>query len=217
MAQALIIFVVIKQKPHNLDGTISPKSTTLLKHQDVYDLRKHIESLDTPCFDAEVYSKGLEIAEFYVRNGYVKFLDFSHKLLKDIGSCIRPFLKSLYSGVRYCPGLESQSKEMSSLYFVDRIDVEGIKQDNMFYHNTWRSAFGSWHATEFIEKGHFSVTDYGKLMIKDFGDAIRPEIVKCYEQAREWYMYQHQHDVLEKMDPQDYVKRFDPDIIDSQS
>ena len=35
-----------------MDKTISAKNATLLKHQDLYDLRKRIESIDSPCFDA---------------------------------------------------------------------------------------------------------------------------------------------------------------------
>jgi len=192
-----------------MEETITTKKGTLLKHQDFYDLRKQIESLDSPSFDPAVLSKGLEIAAFYVENGYTKFLDFSHQMLKDVGNCIRPFLKAVYSGVRYCPGLESFSGDMSSTDFVDRIDLDTIKQDNMFYGKSWKMAFGAWHATEFIEKGFYSIGDYAALMIKDFGDAIRPVVVNCYEQAREWFDYNKRQDILDKMDPAEVTKKFD--------
>jgi len=183
-----------------MDENNTNKKGTILKHQDFYDFRRQVESLDAPCFDPEVLSKGLEIAGFYIENGYVKFMDFSHQMLKDVGNCIRPFLKALYFGVRYCPGMESFSERMSSVDFVDRIDLSGIKQDNMFYDKSWRSAFGAWHATEFIDKGYYSIEDYSKLVIKDFGDTMRPEIVKCYEKAREWFEFNDRQDILAKMD-----------------
>lgn len=190
------------------------KKCTLLKHQDLYDLRKQVESLDAPCLDADILSKGLEIAGYYIENGFIKFLDFSHQMLKDLGNSIRPYLKTFYSGVRYCPGMESFSDEMSSVEFVDKIDVGGIKQDNMFYHKSWRFAFGLWHATEFIERGFYLIEDYAELIIKDMGDSLRPDITSLYEQARSYYMSHKQQDVLEEMSSKDFVKKFDPNNFD---
>lgn len=197
-----------------MDKTSSAKNTTLLKHQDLYDLRKRIESLDSPCFDAEIMSKGLEIAAFYVSNGYTKFIDFSHKMLQDVGNCIRPFLKCLYSGVRYCPGLELSMPGMSSVDFVEKIDVGGIRQDNKYYQNTWKTAFGIWSACERIEEGYSSIESLAGQMVRDFGDAIRPEIAGCYEQARNWFSQKGRDDILKGMDSAKAVKAFNPDTFD---
>ena len=192
----------------------SSNNNALLKHQDIYDLRKQIESLDAPCFDSEVYSKGLDIAAFYVRNGYVKFLDFSHKLLKDVGNCIKPYLKSLYSGIRYCPGMETVAKDMSSLEFVDRIDLESVKPDDKFYRYICWYAIGLWYACECLEKGYYSIDSLTRVMIQDMGETIRPEIIKCYEGARDWYKYHKIDEIVEKMDPYDEVKEFDSEFFD---
>ena len=173
----------------------------ILTHQDVLDLRKRIEAMDAPAFDADVFSSGLEISAFCIRNGYVKFLDFAHKMLSDVGNCIRPFLKSLYSGVRYCPGLEAFREQMSSADFVDLVDPEGIKQDNKFYLRTWRFAFGLWYACEFIQKGFCSLESLTERMVADMGESVRPEIAGCYEQARDWFRHEGRNDILQRMDP----------------
>lgn len=207
MTSNVTTFTVMK------DISTSNKSTQL-KHQDLFDLKKLIESSDVSSFDYSVLSKGYEIAVFYLKNGSVKFMDFSHQMLKDVGNCIRPFLKTLYSGLRYLPGLESLSEEMSSIAFVEKFDVNAIKQDNMFYSKEWKTAFGAWHATEFIKEGFFSIEDYAELMIKDFGDAIRPKIIQSYEQARTWFRYHGLQSVLEEMTSTEGVRAFDPDTFD---
>ena len=160
-----------------------------LTHQDVYDLRKRIESLDAPSFDAQVFSTGLEISAFYIRSGYMKFLDFAHKMMDDVGGCVRPFIKCFYSSMRYCPGLESFRDGMSSPEFVDRVDVGSIKHDNKYYRSNWKTAFGIWYASEFIGKDCNSLEALTERMVKDFGESIRPEVPACYRQAREWFKY----------------------------
>jgi len=192
----------------------SNKNSAPLKHQDFVDLKKRIESLESPGLDAEIYSMGLKMSEFFIRSGFVKFLDFAHKMLKDVGNCIRPYLKSLYSGIRYCPGMESFSEEMSSPDFIDRIDLKQVKVDDRFYLQIWSYAIGLWHASTYIEEGYYSIESIARLMVKDFGDVIRPKIVPCYEQSREWFDYHAQKDVLARMDSPEHVKEFDADTFD---
>ena len=135
---------------------MNDKNNSQLKHQDFVDLKKRIESVVAAGLDAEIYSKGLEMSAYFIQSGSVKFMDFSHKMLRDVGRCILPYLKGLYSGIRYCPGMESFSDEMSTPDFVDRVDLKLIKIDDKFYRQLWCHAMGLWHASEYIEKGYSS-------------------------------------------------------------
>jgi len=189
-----------RKKPQN--------NTIVLKHQDIYDLRKGIESLGTPSFDAKVFSKGVEVAAYYIKDGHEEFLDFSRIILSSVGDCIRPYLKSLYNGIRYCPGMEEYMGRMTSVNIVNLIDVSMInpnddKTDLLNF--IWK------FAVAYIENSSTSLYDFAEKLIEKFGDDVRPYITPAYEAARQWFLKKGKITIWSEMDSQEDVDDFDSD------
>lgn len=77
-------------------------------------------------FDPETMMLGLQLGAYHIEAGARQFLVFSTRLIRDIGESIRPYLKSIYNGVRDFPGMEAYKADMDSASFVDEIDVNTI-------------------------------------------------------------------------------------------
>lgn len=77
-------------------------------------------------FDPETMMLGLQLGAYHIEAGARQFLVFSTRLIRDIGESIRPYLKSIYNGVRDFPGMEAYKADMDSAAFVDEIDVNTI-------------------------------------------------------------------------------------------
>ncbi|MCH8824248.1 MAG: hypothetical protein IH984_12185 [Planctomycetes bacterium] len=57
---------------------------------------------------AKIFSVGVRLGHLYVKSGMKKFAEFAKALVRDIGEKIRPFLKSIYLGVRNFPGTDTK-------------------------------------------------------------------------------------------------------------
>jgi hypothetical protein len=55
-------------------------------------------------FDPEILVDAVRMGLFYVEGGIRKFVDFAKMMLDDLGDGIRPYLKSIYNGIRGWPG-----------------------------------------------------------------------------------------------------------------
>ena len=186
---------------------------TFLTHQDFVDLRKSIQSLDSPRFDAAVLSKGTEIAAFYLKDGCADFLAFSRRMIADVGECIRPYLKSLYSAVRYCPGMERYVKDMSPVDFVHLVDVQMIDIKRNGEERLFHTAKV---AVSIIEAGNVSIFDFATEMIDKLGDDIRPYITAAYETVKHWLVINRKIDLWKEMDSDDVVDEFNADSFDNE-
>ena len=78
-------------------------------------------------FDPEVFFIGAQMAAYHVEAGARKFIDFSKRMINDLGDAIRPYLKAIYNGARDLPGMEEFKKEMDSAAEVEGIDVDSIQ------------------------------------------------------------------------------------------
>lgn len=184
---------------------------TFLTHQDFVDLRKSIQDLGSPRLDPAVLAKGTEIAAFYIKDGTTGFLDFSRRMITEVGECIRPYLKSLYSAVRYCPGMEGSAKDMSPVDFVHLVDLQMIDikrngEERLFY--TAKVAVST------IETGNVSICDFAREMIKKLGNDIRPYITAAYVTVKHWLVIKGKIDLWKEMDSDDVVDEFDADTFD---
>ena len=64
-------------------------------------------------FDPELLQDGLIVAGYHLEAGVRKFSAFTHAMINDMGENIRPYLKSLYNGVRDFPDV-TFANEMDS-------------------------------------------------------------------------------------------------------
>ncbi|MBT7915082.1 DEAD/DEAH box helicase family protein, partial [Candidatus Bathyarchaeota archaeon] len=69
--------------------------------------------------DPEVMQAGITLAGYHIEKGARTFTAFAKAMVEDLGEGIRPYLRSWYEGVRYYPGMESISKEMTAAGDVD--------------------------------------------------------------------------------------------------
>lgn len=88
-------------------------------------MREKLDRLNVG-FDPELLSIGAEMAAYHVEAGARKFVDYSKRMIADLGDTIRPYLKSLYVAARTLPGMEEFAKEMDSYDEVMRVDVENF-------------------------------------------------------------------------------------------
>lgn len=77
-------------------------------------------------FDPEILAWGAQMAVYHVEAGARKFVDFSQRMIRDLGDGIRPYLQAIYNGARYMPGMEELRKDMDSADDVEAIDVNAI-------------------------------------------------------------------------------------------
>ena len=80
-------------------------------------------------FDPELLAMGTEMAAYHVEAGARKFVDFSKRMIGDLGDAIRPYLKAIYNGASDMPGMEELSKDMDDSATVRAIDVNGISTE----------------------------------------------------------------------------------------
>ena len=184
---------------------------TFLTYQDFVDLRKSIQALNVPRFDPAVFAKGLEIAAFFIKDGCADFLAFSRRMIADVGECIRPYLKSLYSAARYCPGIERYATGMSPVDFVHLVNVNMISgkdggEERLYY--------AAKVAVSLIEDGTVSIYGFATKMIEKLGEDIRPYITPAYEAARKWFINKGKEAIWKQMDPYDEVDEFNEFYFD---
>jgi hypothetical protein len=74
--------------------------------------------------DGDTRLLGITLSGILIESGTKKFEDFVKAMIADIGPGIKPYLKQLYSMVRFEPGFDT--KGMSSHDEVDMADIEEI-------------------------------------------------------------------------------------------
>lgn len=79
-------------------------------------------------FDPELLSIGTQMAMFHIEAGARKFADFAESMIEDIGVNIKPYLKSIYEGARYMPGMENVAKDMDKpdIVAIFSLDYMGV-------------------------------------------------------------------------------------------
>ena len=77
-------------------------------------------------FDPEIFSIGVQMAAFHIEAGARAFVDFTKRMIADLGDAIRPYLKGIYNGARDLPGMEEYKPQMDSAQDVERIDVNDL-------------------------------------------------------------------------------------------
>ncbi|HOR26861.1 MAG TPA: strawberry notch C-terminal domain-containing protein [Candidatus Sumerlaeota bacterium] len=82
-------------------------------------LRKKLYGQVNTGIDPEILTNGIELGALYVEAGARKFADWSKAVTADLGEAIKPYLKSIYLGVRNWPGMEAYRGEMDS---ADRVE-----------------------------------------------------------------------------------------------
>lgn len=65
-------------------------------------------------FDPELLSIGTQMAMFHIEAGARKFADFAKSMIEDVGESIKPYLRAIYEGAKYMPGMENLAKDMDS-------------------------------------------------------------------------------------------------------
>lgn len=69
--------------------------------------------------DPEVVKAGIDLAGYYIEGGARKFADYMAKMLEDLGSDVRPYLKQWYFAVQFDPSASGFASEMDDMATVD--------------------------------------------------------------------------------------------------
>lgn len=115
-----------EQKPAMPEYGSQNKVITTERYQELLKQWKDKMNNLNSGFDPETMMLGLQLGAYHIEAGARQFLVFSTRLIRDIGESIRPYLKSIYNGVRDFPGMEAYKADMDSASFVDEIDVNTI-------------------------------------------------------------------------------------------
>lgn len=78
------------------------------------------------------YLNALNIGYLSVNSGFIKFDDFSKKMVTEIGQWIKPILKSLYIEIYYDPSMEETAKKMDAIEYIDSFDIDSLFIDDNF-------------------------------------------------------------------------------------
>lgn len=74
--------------------------------------------------DPELFTIGTQMAMFHLEAGARKFADFVRSMTADIGESIKPYLKAIYEGAKYMPGMENVAKDMDNPDFVRNFNMD---------------------------------------------------------------------------------------------
>lgn len=77
----------------------------------------------------ELMQVGFTTAGYHLEKGVRTFSAYTKAMINDFGNKIKPYLKSLYNGVRDLPGIESIAKDMDSYDTVLKADIEEILKE----------------------------------------------------------------------------------------
>ena len=86
--------------------------------------------------DPELFMIGVELASMEIEDGARKFADFAKRMITEIGNEIRPYLKSIYNGVRDLPGMETIAEDMTSYEEVKAFNIATIDKEGEETHPT---------------------------------------------------------------------------------
>jgi predicted RNA methylase len=76
-------------------------------------------------FDVEILTIGIEMAAYHIEAGARSFIDFSRRMIEDLGVNVIPYLKSFYLGAKNMPGLDKTGMDTST-------DVENIDEQTLY-------------------------------------------------------------------------------------
>ena len=62
-------------------------------------------------FDREIYRDGLIAAISHIKAGKKSFAEYTHAMITELGENIRPYLRSIYHGVRLYPGFDNSGMD----------------------------------------------------------------------------------------------------------
>jgi hypothetical protein len=115
----------IEQQPKSVYGANNKIITTVRNFELCEKMRDKPNNLNVG-FDPEVFYIGTQMAMYHIESGANKFVDFSKRMVDDLGEVIRPYLKASYEGARQMPGMEQFSKTMDPYNDVLAFDVTQI-------------------------------------------------------------------------------------------
>lgn len=75
---------------------------------------------------SDMVLEGIFMAGFYIENGWVKFADYSRKMIGWMGEAVKPHLKSWYAAVRFHPGIDAQG--MDDLDYVEKFALDTLDE-----------------------------------------------------------------------------------------
>lgn len=90
-------------------------------------LRAKLKNQLSSGLDPELMQAGITLAGYHIEAGARKFADYARAMIADLGDGIKPYLRSLYEGVRYYPGMPAN--EMSAAAEIDGIDVDALSAE----------------------------------------------------------------------------------------
>lgn len=85
-------------------------------------LRSKLNNLNSG-IDPELMQAGFVVAGYHIERGARKFVDFSARMIEDMGEAVKPYLKAFYNGVRDLPGIDQITKEMDDYATVTAADA----------------------------------------------------------------------------------------------
>ena len=119
------------QRP-SLDAPAQPRTRNYGKTNKVFTenaadiaratLKAKLSQLNTG-IDPEVVQAGITLAGYHIEAGARSFAAFSAAMIEDLGTGVRPYLRSWYEGVRYFPGFETDGMSTAA-------EIETQEQDN---------------------------------------------------------------------------------------
>lgn len=74
--------------------------------------------------DPELFAIGVEMAAIKIEMGVKKFSQFAKEMVEELGDAIKPYLKSIYNGVRDLPEMEEIEPLMDEYNYVKKADIE---------------------------------------------------------------------------------------------
>lgn len=144
--------------------------------------------------DPEILTAGIDLAGYHIEAGARKFVDFSSKMIADIGDTIKPYLKSLYLAVRNYPGIDN--KGMNTEAELDRIITATTKLTYDQFVEQYKEAFKQGNKYKPNEVGFSHYADEMARLADDY-----PEFLDRFEAEEDKTYYEEQ---TEKKTPFQY-------------
>lgn len=118
------------------------------------------------------------VAGYFIESGQTSFTDYAKSMIDALGDGIKPYLKSIYNGVRDFPGMEQHETKMTEYSEVKKADIEQIlkpveeKKSNSFVDNVWKETINKNDVYE-IEYKNFAGTSFKvKAKFNDFDGTL---------------------------------------------
>lgn len=126
-----------------------------------------------------LYRRGLEATARHAESGMGSFADYRNAMISELGEAVRPYLRSFYECVRFCPGQDtSKMTPMAALDVQGDSAVEWLRPGSID-DDTYRKAKPHFEAAlkAFREAGKIS-KDLFRFLIENFGRDIKPYAIR---------------------------------------